>query len=75
MLEQNLVVRQLGSSHFPCPNGNNTKIGDIQSFNVLCGLDIGGVEIDRMQVDSLSTCVNIWYDSQEEIQNCRFAER
>ncbi|KAI1853163.1 hypothetical protein JX266_001869 [Neoarthrinium moseri] len=54
-----LAVRQLGNSHFPCPNGNNTQIGDIQKFNVLCGVDIGGIEIDRMQVDSLSTCAGI----------------
>ncbi|ETS83594.1 hypothetical protein PFICI_05470 [Pestalotiopsis fici W106-1] len=48
-----------GNSHFPCPNGNGTQIGDVEKFNVLCGLDIGGVEIDRMQVDSLGTCVSI----------------
>jgi hypothetical protein len=63
MLLEDILPRQVGAgnSHFPCPNGNGTQIGDVQKFNVLCGLDIGGVEIDRMQVDSLNTCVSIWY--------------
>jgi hypothetical protein len=61
MLPRSLIGRQLGNSHFPCPSGNETQIGDIQKFNVLCGLDIGGVEIDRMQVDSMNTCVGLWY--------------
>ncbi|KAH8201097.1 hypothetical protein TruAng_004724 [Truncatella angustata] len=59
MFAMDVLVRQLGSSHFPCPGGNNNQIGDVQKFNALCGLDIGGVEIDRMQVDSLATCVSI----------------
>lgn len=63
MSSQDIVARQVGTgnSHFPCPTGNGTQIGDVQKFNVLCGLDIGGVEITRMQLDSLSTCVSVWY--------------
>lgn len=61
MFSQDIVARQVGTgnSHFPCPTGNGTQIGDVQKFNVLCGLDIGGVEITRMQLDSLSTCVSV----------------
>jgi hypothetical protein len=65
MLQPELVVRQSGNSHFPCPNGNSTQIGDLQKFNVICGNDIGGIEIDRMQLDSLATCVNIWYEQSK----------
>jgi hypothetical protein len=63
LLQPLLATRQLGNSHFPCPNGNSTRIGDIQKFDVFCGKDNGGVEIDRMQLDSLNTCVNIWFVS------------
>lgn len=60
LLQPLLVTRQLGNSHFPCPSGNTTRIGDVQKFDVFCGMDVGGVEIDRMQLDSLTTCVNLW---------------
>lgn len=55
--------RQFAVTHFPCPRVNPPQIGDVQKFDVYCGMEAGGVEISRMRTDSLIACAKTWYVS------------
>lgn len=43
----------------PCPNRNNTQIGNTQLFTLSCGTDIGGTVINSMEAFDLLTCAGI----------------
>ncbi|ORY65181.1 uncharacterized protein BCR38DRAFT_484639 [Pseudomassariella vexata] len=57
MVQHDVFLRQ-NFKNFPCPSGNGTQMGAPQSFDILCGTNINGVEIGRMFLDSLNTCMS-----------------